>query len=328
MRTGINMILSSAKQYARLFFIIVLCPWPVFGSSFDTQKSEFEVQIKDIVSPYRIMSFSFLPEETVPIKIITDNIRNELSLSAEAGHVTAVSRTAWNWKAPKKTGTYDIRVFSHDQQIEMTLHCFVILPYSSVKKSEYINGYRMGNYPVFPFKGLPIYNPPAGFIEVTPNNIDLPVSPHFKLSQFTCKQSGEFPKYMVLQTRLLLKLELILEHVNKNGYYCDTFHVMSGYRTPFYNKSIGNVKYSRHLWGGAADIFIDESPKNAYMDDLNRDGVINWKDAQVLYKIIDGLYGKPFYDFFIGGLAWYRKTSVHAPFVHVDVRRYRARWEN
>jgi hypothetical protein len=124
----------------------------------------------------------------------------------------------------------------------------------------------------------------------------------------------------------LLKLELILQAVNERGYTCDTFHIMSGYRTPYYNKAIGNVKYSRHLWGGAADIFIDENPRDGMMDDLNRDSKIDYRDAAVLYDIIDGLYGKPFYASFVGGLARYRKTPTHGPFVHVDVRGFRARW--
>ncbi len=326
MRNGIAMGLNSIQRFVLAVFMIVFCPWNASGASFDPQKADVEIQIKNLVSPYRVMSFSFLPEEIVPIKIIGDKTEKNFSLLAEAGHVTSVSPLAWHWKAPKHTGAYDIKVLSQDSRTVMTLHCFVILPYATVKNSEYIKGYRMGKYPAVPLKGLAIYHPPDGFIEVTPENIEMNVSPHFTLSQFVCKQDSGFPKYMVLQTRLLLKLELILEHVNMNGYHCDSFHVMSGYRTPFYNQSIGNVKYSRHVWGGAVDIFIDESPRNGYMDDLNKDGTINWKDAQVLYDIIDGLYGKSFYEFYIGGLAWYRKTPVHGPFVHIDVRRYRARW--
>ena len=101
---------------------------------------------------------------------------------------------------------------------------------------------------------------------------------------------------------------------------------MSGYRTPYYNKAIGNVKYSRHIYGGAADIFIDENPKDNMMDDLNRDAKIDYKDAAVLYEIIDKLYGKPFYQGLVGGLARYEKTDCHGPFVHIDVRGRRARW--
>jgi hypothetical protein len=86
------------------------------------------------------------------------------------------------------------------------------------------------------------------------------------------------------------------------------------------------VKYSRHLWGGAADIFIDENPKDGVMDDLNGDGKIDYRDAGVLYNIIDEMSGKPWYYLFIGGLSRYEKTASHGPFVHVEVRGFRARW--
>lgn len=77
---------------------------------------------------------------------------------------------------------------------------------------------------------------------------------------------------------------------------------------------------------GVADIFIDENAKDNMMDDLNRDGNIDHKDAAVLCEIIDKLYGKPFYQGFVGGLARYKKTYCHGPFVHIDVRGRRARW--
>lgn len=34
---------------------------------------------------------------------------------------------------------------------------------------------------------------------------------------------------------------------------------MSGYRTPYHNVPVlGNSAYSRHRWGGAANVFVDE----------------------------------------------------------------------
>jgi hypothetical protein len=51
--------------------------------------------------------------------------------------------------------------------------------------------------------------------------------------------------------------------------------VMSGFRTPRYNKSGGNTggraNLSRHMYGDASDIFVDNDG-NGTMDDLNRDG--------------------------------------------------------
>jgi hypothetical protein len=72
--------------------------------------------------------------------------------------------------------------------------------------------------------------------------------------------------------------------------------------------------------------FRNVFPKDEMMDDMNWDGKIDHKDGAVIYKIIDKLHGKSFYQGFVGGLASYRKTVDHGPFVHVDVRGRRARW--
>jgi hypothetical protein len=205
------------------------------------------------------------------------------------------------------------------------LNVFVMIPREAVR-DEHLNGYRIGRYPAIALKGLDIYQPPRGFVEVTERNRHTLVSPHFSLGQFLCKQESGYPKYVVIRERLLLKIELILEKTNDAGFECETFEIMSGYRTPYYNKLIGNVKYSRHVYGGAADIFIDENPRDDMMDDLNQDGISDYHDAGILYEIIDAMYGRPWYERFPGGLGRYRKTSSHGPFVHVDVRGFRARW--
>ncbi|MDH3227399.1 MAG: D-Ala-D-Ala carboxypeptidase family metallohydrolase [Thermoleophilia bacterium] len=207
----------------------------------------------------------------------------------------------------------------------MALNVFVMVPRAKVVNG-ILNGYRIGEYPKTAFKGLSVYKPPPGFIEVTPENEDTSVSPHFTLKQFLCKQADGHPKYVVLRERLLLKLELVLQETNAGGFRSDTLHVMSGYCTPYFNKAIGNVKYSRHVFGGAADVFIDASPVDGVMDDLNGDGRLDVRDAAVLYDIVDRLYGEERYDSFVGGLGQYRETPAHGAFVHVEVRGFRARW--
>jgi hypothetical protein len=134
-----------------------------------------------------------------------------------------------------------------------------------------LNGYRIGAYPAKPLKGDPRYVPPAGFIEVTKDNQDTKVSPHFVLKQFLCKEdtSKQFPKYIVLQERLPLKLEAILERVNARHVKTDTLHIMSAYRTPFYNRAIGDVEYCMHQWG-SADIYVDPKDMNRMEDPESR----------------------------------------------------------
>jgi hypothetical protein len=292
---------------------------------FSPQKAGFSIKVKDIENPFEIMSVFALPNEKLKIGIKANNAADKYRLYSAKDNTIAAASRHWDWRAPAKPGHYLLKIADVDRQRNMSLNIFVMTPFDQ-KKGEYLNGFQIGKYPQFTFKKLNIYKPPRGLVEVTPYNEDTLVSPHFKLKQFLCKQDSGYPKYLVLKEKLLLKLELILEKVNEKGYRCDTFHVMSGYRTPYYNKAIGNVKYSRHIYGGAADIFIDENPIDGMMDDLNQDGKIDYRDAAIIYRIIDELYGKKFYDSFLGGLARYKKTSNHGPFVHVDVRGRRARW--
>ena len=215
------------------------------------------------------------------------------------------------WTAPARPGLYPVRMDS------ITIQAFVLVPAQQMR-GEYLNGYRIGRYPAQPLRGLSIYRAPTGFIEVTRANENEFVSPHFQLKQFICKQAGAYPKYIVLNEKLVDRLEELLALANASGYSVSTFHVMSGYRTPAYNKALGNVVYSRHTFGSAADIFIDEN-HDGVMDDLNRDGRSDERDAEVLYRLFDEAQGR-------SGMGKYHATEAHGPFVHVDIRDRRARW--
>jgi len=205
------------------------------------------------------------------------------------------------------------------------VNVFTMVPASGVRDGR-LNGYRIGRYPAEPLRGLDIYLPPQGFVEVTPGNREVRVSPNFTLGEFLAKQASDWPKYVVLRTALLVKLETILEELNRSGRATGDFVIMSGYRTPHYNRAIGNVQYSRHVWGGAADFYIDESPADGRMDDLNGDGRVNREDARWLAAFVNGLSRKGLFGEDVGGIGVYGSTSAHGPFVHVDVRGTRARW--
>src|SRR5919204_247378 len=60
------------------------------------------------------------------------------------------------------------------------------------------------------------YANPAGFIEVTPQNEDTYVSDHFRLRDFlTHDQGNVWPKYLVLNERLIDKLELVVAELQR-----------------------------------------------------------------------------------------------------------------
>jgi len=283
----------------------------------------FAVRYRNVISPDRVRVLTALPGETVTLEVVRDPGSGYVARPA-AGRLVPLGTGRWAWTAPPAPGLYPIQVVAPDGRDSITLQAFVLVPYDRLQ-GELLNGYRIGRYPEKPLRGRGGYGPPAGFVEVTRENEAVLVSPHFRLKQFLCKQPAGSRRYVVLNERLLLALEYVLARVNEAGYRATTFHVMSGYRTPAYNRSLGNVRYSQHQWGAAADIFIDQNG-DGVMDDLNGDGRSDIRDAEVLYRLIDGAAARPEAQGLIGGIGKYPSTAAHGPFVHVDVRDRTARW--
>ena len=276
--------------------------------------SSVTVRIRQQLWPHDIAGVFALPREGVPIEMI--GVPNAgYTVAASGGHVSMVTDSQWVWQAPIVPGSYQITVNSSGGRREITLNAFVTVPADKVVRGQ-LNGYAIGRYPPASVKNDVPYVPPAGFVEVTRANENTLLSPHFRLKDFLCKEAGGYPKYVVIREDLLLKLESILTTLRTRGYAGPTLRLMSGYRTPAYNKAIGNVSYSMHLFGGAADIVVDA--------DLNRDGVIDRADAFTLSQLVNA--ADPSGEREAGGLGIYGATPAHGPFVHVDVRPAPARW--
>jgi uncharacterized protein YcbK (DUF882 family) len=190
-----------------------------------------------------------------------------------------------------------------------------------------IGQYRIG---IFPSERKSNGVNPSGFLEITPDNKNTLVSEHFKLADFLTKdQFTVWPKYLVLREPLLDKLELVIDELGLMGVQVNNMKVMSGFRTPQYNVqgvgAGGRANDSRHQYGDAADVYIVNGTRD-WMSDLNGDGRVNTKDAQVLASAAERVEVK--YPELIGGIGIYKATSAHGPFVHIDVRGYRARWSS
>lgn len=291
---------------------------------FDPATLDYRVTFKDKQINWREFAFFVLPGEETELSVQLPTPR-PIQLEVEAGELKAISAERWRWRAPT-AGPSQLKIVVRPEHMPpLTLHVLVMVPAEKVKNG-YLNGYRVGAYPEKPLRGNPIYHPPTGLIEVHRDMLGLRVSPHFTLGQFLCKQQPDhWPKYLVLRESLVVKLEIILAEVNRRGIRTDSFHVMSGHRTPWYNQAIGNGLYSRHVWGGAADIFIDTNG-DGRMDDLNRDGRIDMGDAQVLLEIVEDIHQIPRYQRLHGGLGLYGPRPHRGPFVHVDARGFEARW--
>ena len=229
--------------------------------------------------------------------------------------------------APAEPGTYELEIgVGTDSRVFDELRLIVKVPFER-KQGMYLQGYFIGRYPTEGKRSTGRYAPPEGFIEVTRANVNMKLSEHFRLREFlTHDQQNKWPKYVVVDPRLLDKLELVMAELNAMGVRAERMVVMSGYRTPQYNRkglNSGRAVLSRHQYGDAADVWVDND-NNWYMDDLNGDGRRDTRDAAVILKAVERVEAK--YPELVGGAGIYRDNGVHGPFIHIDARGKRARW--
>jgi uncharacterized protein YcbK (DUF882 family) len=230
--------------------------------------------------------------------------------------------------APEESGVWTTAIRVGNVLKEVADFSVITLTPISERHRGRIGLYYIGTWPTERGRRRPGYVTPSGFIEVTPENQDTPLSDHFTLADFlTHDQQNIWPKYLVLDMRLVDKLELVLQDLEEHGMSTNGVHVMSGFRTPQYNVRGGDPRgratLSRHMYGDASDIFIDNDG-NDWMDDLNRDGKLNIKDAEVILAAVDRVERE--HPGLVGGAGVYPAESGHGPFIHIDVRGYRARW--
>lgn len=205
-----------------------------------------------------------------------------------------------------------------------SLSVVTLVPASRLESGR-LGSYRIGEWPA----GEGAYAPPGGFIQVTPENMDTYVSTHFQLKDFLTKgQDGVWPKYVALSPRLLDKLELTLDELEAAGHPVENVFVVSGFRTPWYNATGGVTQgrgaLSRHMYGDAADIAIDND-KDGCMDDLTGDGRVTVADARVIVEAAERVERK--HPHLIGGIGVYAPVpGSHCGMVHIDTRGNRARW--
>jgi uncharacterized protein YcbK (DUF882 family) len=243
--------------------------------------------------------------------------------------VTHADSAGDSLQAPARPGIWRLAVAIGDavRPVE-DFHVITLTPFAA-KRAGRIGLYYIGSWPTERRASPnPKYRPPSGFIEVTPETQDTRLSEHFRLRDFLPHdQPNVWPKYVVVDTKLVDKLELVLSDLEKRGYAVNGARVMSGFRTPQYNTGGGDPRgratLSRHMYGDAADIYLD-TRGTGNMGDLNRDGRVNIRDAEVIRTSVDRV--EHAYPALVGGSGIYPATSAHGPFIHIDTRGYRARW--
>lgn len=122
------------------------------------------------------------------------------------------------------------------------------------------------------------------------------LSKNFKKFEFKCRDGSGVPdKYMDNLIELVENLQIIRDHIKV------PMHIISGYRSPKYNRKIGGARKSQHMKARAADIVV-KSLKPTELREI------------ILNLIKEGKIKK-------GGVGLYRS------FVHYDTRGWNARWK-
>lgn len=294
----------------------------IFGAT-TTKTPALNEALVEFLEPLRGESGELRYVPTLPGEQIAENAPAGAKAVIEGGSSTGLS-------APEETGIYRFAVEINKASRAIDDLSIVTLVPRSLKRQGRIGSYLLGSWP-WEQGGTPRserYAPPSGFIEVTTENQDFQVSEHFKLRDFLTKdQRNIWPKYLLLDPLLIDKLELTIQELERQGVRVDAVHVMSGFRTPRYNHSGGNTagraSLSRHMYGDAADVYVDNN-RDGQPDDITGDGRVTVKDAERMAQaaeIVERRYRR-----LVGGIGVYVACCGHGPFTHIDVRGVRARW--
>ena len=193
----------------------------------------------------------------------------------------------------------------------------VLVPFEA-KKGPELNGYRIGTF-LAERRGSGDAELPEGFVEVTPEAMDLPISKHLRLADFVTRDGQKtWPRYAAVSPRLLDKLELVVARIvewrGDSAQVKVLVDVHSAFRTPFYNGYNRFARDSRHQYGDAADVAID----------ANGDGRLTASDAKIVADAVEAVENH--YPDLVGGMGVYTSAKYNNPYVHIDARGRRARW--
>jgi len=122
------------------------------------------------------------------------------------------------------------------------------------------------------------------------------VSKNFQDTEFACK--GKAQGKVCCDSEMKLNQELIEVLQDIRNVYGRSVKITSSYRCPIHNKRVGGVWTSQHLLGTAADIQVS--------------GIVPYLVAQYFDDKYPDKYG----------------IGTYNTFTHVDVRSYKARWDN
>ena len=221
--------------------------------------------------------------------------------------------------APSEPGYYRLALMRDgDRRVVEGQTLAVLVPFEE-KKGSRIRGFDIGNWVGERLRsraaGLP-----EGFLPVDDHALALQVTENLSLGDILSTpdtRRGGYPRFAALDVRLLDKLELVLAEVSRvaGDSASPRLSVNSGFRPPSYNRGVrGAASNSRHQYGDAADVRID----------VNGDGRFTKAELDLVVRAVAAVERE--HPDLVGGLGLYTSRRYSAPYLHIDARGRRARW--
>ncbi len=181
-------------KYFSIFIITIVLSTSTAAIAGGTKKFQ-PIKVNGLEIHLPIFSVLVVPNAPITIKV-KDNAAN-LTFTFEKRVITRNFIRNWRFNAPKTPGLYELKGKNSVDGTAVKINVFVLVPYSRMTHGE-LEGYRIDAYP--PPKKLKSirYTTPAGFIRVDKKNKDILLTPHFRLSQFLCKQTTRYPQFLLL----------------------------------------------------------------------------------------------------------------------------------
>jgi uncharacterized protein YcbK (DUF882 family) len=266
-----------------------------------------------------------LPGERVeyPLEVEGDPAKLTYSWVRTGGDKLAtvpVALTGAELLAPTEPGMYHLALLQDGQRrVVKDVTVGVLVPFAE-KLGTTLNGYKIGTYLAERVTGRH-HDAPEGFLQVGPEDVDMQVTTHLRVSDFL-NHDGQstWPRYVALEPRLLDKLELVIAQVSRMQGRDSTersaaLDVHSGFRTPSHNFTVKrSARDSRHQYGDAADVTID----------ANFDGRYTIADSRLVALAVEMV--EQDHPELRGGMGVYNSRRYSTPYVHIDARGTRARW--
>lgn len=245
--------------------------------------------------------------------------------SVARGAVRPLAQAADRLVAPAEPGFYRLALVRGDGRRTLVdgVTVSVLVPFAE-KKGGVLKGFKLGTWAAERGSARAKAGLPEGFVAVDSAALALPVSRHLKLGDVLRTPDTPrlgVPDYAAVDARLVEKLELVVAEVarlasaDRGTAVEPKISVNSGFRPPAYNAGVkGAASNSRHQYGDAADVRID----------VDRDGRFTLAELRLVKRAVESVERK--HPDLAGGMGIYTGKHLRQPYVHIDARGRRARW--